>query len=187
MEPRPKGPYPGDYGKPGYPSTKPWKHPETQSDCDAAQLGTLNGLVNANCPGHGYTDFPAASSLWQLWTWSCSDLEDLKNQWTPTCEELGRTLVFAAVITGTGLHLQMRSTRCHTHITYSGSIPALGMDAFLSRGCRDCRDAEEKLHLTSRAVDRARGWLRPLHGDDYTIAMSHWVVADGERYFRCLP
>jgi RHS repeat-associated protein len=48
VEPEPVGPNPDHY-PPGYSTTKPWKCPETKSDCKKDVLDHLNARVNTRC------------------------------------------------------------------------------------------------------------------------------------------
>lgn len=82
-EPTPVGPQPGHF-PPDKPQTKPWKCPETESDCSKKLLSTLNGRVRAKCPGKGVVNFDACSKIWSS-TWSCDAIKDLMNKWEACC------------------------------------------------------------------------------------------------------
>ncbi len=79
-EPKPVGPNPDHY-PPGNPSTKPWKCPETNSDCSEKVLAGLTAEVNRLCNRPDQPPkYPAPSKIYSFW-WSCKALEDLTNKW----------------------------------------------------------------------------------------------------------
>lgn len=85
VEPRPVGPNPDDYPA-GYPSKKPWRCPETQSDCSKNELAHLTAEVNRLCnKPDGEAEYPAPSKIWSLW-WSCDAIEDLTHKWERCAE-----------------------------------------------------------------------------------------------------
>jgi len=116
-EPRPVGPNPNDY-RPGYPSKKPWKCPETRSDCTENQLAHLTSQVERKCPDHGFITLPAPRKIWFVaWRYSCEQMEDLKDKWQE-CAEARREREYTCFRGGDRGH-QVQLAQAQYHVQYA--------------------------------------------------------------------
>jgi RHS repeat-associated protein len=83
-EPRPVGPNPKDF-PPDKPFKKPWKCPQTKSDCTVGQLASLTKQVVNSCPGKGVVDIDPCTKIFSS-IWTCDSIENLKDKWDKCCD-----------------------------------------------------------------------------------------------------